>query len=206
MPHSSRSTATPDGNATTAMPRAARILAGLIGNMSIELRLIEAADVLYDGTPDDAGSGMCFDWFTPRMLITGEGHERHELLSQFMPLFPPFQRHSVHRRAQLVRFHRRPRADHVRSHGFADLAPQAQAAAIVARFKRSTCPPRMLIPYVTIPSLEIERRTADTHAGRLEPLLADNWRSAFPALANLWPDEVAEMAPESGAAGCSRRS
>ena len=126
------------------MPRAARILAGLIGNMSIELRLIEAADVLYDGTPDDAGSGMCFDWFTPRMLITGEGHERHELLSQFMPLFPPFQMHSVHRRAQLVRFHRRPRADHVRSHGFADLAPQAQAAAIVARFKRSTCPPRML--------------------------------------------------------------
>lgn len=61
----------------------------------------------------------------------------------------------------------------------------------------------MLIPYVSSPSLEVERRTADTHAGRLEPLLPDHWRYAFPALDYLWPDEVAEVGMEMAALATS---
>lgn len=73
------------GNAATAMPRVARVVADLISKLPIEQRLLEAADVFYDGTPDDAGSDSCFDWITPLMFITGEGHE---LLAQFIPLLP----------------------------------------------------------------------------------------------------------------------
>ena len=76
------------GNAATAMPRAARVVADLIARLPIQQRLLEAADVFYDGSADDAGSDTFFDWITPLMFITGEGHERHELLAQFIPLFP----------------------------------------------------------------------------------------------------------------------
>ena len=196
------------GNAATAMPRAARVVADLIAKLPIEQRLLEAADVFYDGTADDAGSNSCFDWITPLMFITGEGHERHELLAQFIPLLPEYYfkgtpstggRSSspfVDVLEQIIS------AVTASGRDLTDLAPQAQAAAVVAWYKR-TRPPRMLIPYVSSPSLEVERRTADTHAGRLEPLLPDHWRYAFPALDYLWPDEVAEVGMEMAALATS---
>ena len=61
-------------------------MAGLIAQLPIEHRILEAADVFYDGTADDAGSDSCFNWITLKnMFITGEGHERHEQLAQFIP-------------------------------------------------------------------------------------------------------------------------
>ena len=69
------------GDATIAMPRAHSILADFIAKMPISDRIIEADDVFYDGPADNAGTGTCFDWITPKLFITGEGHERHVLLS-----------------------------------------------------------------------------------------------------------------------------
>ena len=67
------------GDATIAMPRAHSILSDFIARMPIGDRIIEADDVFYDGPADNAGTGTCFDWITPKLFITGEGHERHEL-------------------------------------------------------------------------------------------------------------------------------
>ena len=73
------------------MPHAARVMAGLIAQLPIEHRILEAADVFYDGTADDAGSDSCFNWITLKnMFITGEGHERHEQLPG-MGSFAPYQ-------------------------------------------------------------------------------------------------------------------
>ena len=69
------------GDATIAMPRAHSILADFIAKMPIGDRIVEADDVFYDGPADNAGTGTCFDWITPKLFITGEGHERHVLLS-----------------------------------------------------------------------------------------------------------------------------
>jgi hypothetical protein len=196
------------GGAATAMPRAARVVAGFIANLPIELRLLVAADVLYDGSADDAGSDTCFDWFTPKMLITGEGHERHELLAQFILLFPEYYYKGTPSTGGRSSSPFIDVLDQIISavaatgRDIAELAPQAQAAAIVAWYKRTRAPV-MLMPYVSSPSLEVERRTADTHAGRLEPLLADAWRHAFPLLDFLWPNPVAEIGTEIGALATS---
>ena len=52
-------------------------------------RILEPADVIYDGARDNAASGTWYDWISCGDFITGEGHERHELYSLWvLVLFP----------------------------------------------------------------------------------------------------------------------
>lgn len=194
------------GNASTAMPRAHFSLTDFIAKLPIECRVIEANEVFYDGDPDNAGTGTCYDWLTPRLFITGEGHERHVLLSQFVMMLPDYH------------FKGTPSTGGRSSEAFTDILEQmlsatsasnayrdfdslsqhAQANALVAWVKR-TRPPVMLMPYVTNAYMEVVRRAEETRAAQLAPLLAENWRYAFPFISNLWPNESADIGSEMAA-------
>lgn len=185
------------GNKETAMPQAHKILSTIILNLHIDQRIIDVNDVIYDGPAHDAGTGTFFDWLTPKALITGEGHERHELLSQLVMLFPDYfakgtatgtspNGRSASTFTEVI--------EHILSavaatgRDVSDLPMQGQMAAVVAWFKRSR-PPVVLAPFVIDPYSEIERRTAKTHAERMQTLFVVGWRSAFPTLNLLLPNE-----------------
>ena len=198
------------GDATFAMPRAHSILSHFIAKLPIDDRIIEADDVFYDGTADNAGTGTCFDWITPKLFITGEGHERHVLLSQFMLMLPDYHFKGTPTTGGRSSSTFTDILDQMLSviaaagqhRAFEELPFQAQATALVAWWKR-TRPPVMLIPYVSNPCMEVERRAVETRAGQLGPLLAENWRPAFPLIGNFWPHPVDDIIAEMSALATS---
>jgi hypothetical protein len=163
------------GDATFAMPRAHSILSYFVAKMPIDDRIIEADDVFYDGPADNAGTGTCFDWITPKLFITGEGHERHVLLSQFMLMLPDYHFKGTPTTGGRSSSTFTDILDQMLSviaaagqhRAFEELPFQAQATALVAWWKR-TRPPVMLIPYVSNPCMEVERRAVETRAEVLD--------------------------------------
>ena len=119
------------GNASIAMPRAHFSLTDFIARLPIECRVIEADEVFYDGPPDNAGTGTCYDWLTPRLLITGEAHERHALLSQFVMMLPDYHFKGTPATGgrSSKAFHRHPRADAVGNFGIERISRPRQPLA-----------------------------------------------------------------------------
>ena len=197
------------GDEANAMAQAHYFLAGLIAKLPIEQRLLDIGDVFYDGDPDNAGTDSYFDWLTPRGFILGGGvpGERHELLSQFFLLLQDHHFKGDARRGRnsdtftdsvvallaAVEASGRP---------VADASHETQAAALIAFFMR-TRPPTMLVPYVSYPLAELERRMTRTPAERLGPLFEVYWRRAFSLLNTLWPNEVADIITDTAALASS---
>jgi hypothetical protein len=182
------------GGRDEIMPKLAGTLAKIIIDVPIDKRTIDTGDVMYDGDPNDAGTGTWFDKCTPAMLMEGGGSM--EVLAQLKALIPNHYnkdadagRGSDEFKAVVAQIESAVGRD------VSQATPQVQAAAVVTFFKR-TRPPAGLTPYNTEPMLEIERRAAPTIAARFEPLFLTGWRRAYTTLDKLWPQTVNDIVTE----------
>jgi hypothetical protein len=87
------------------------------------------------------------DWITPKLFITGEGHERHVLLSQFMLMLPDYHFKGTPTTGGRSSSTFTDILDQMLSviaaagqhRAFEELPFQAQATALVAWWKRTRC-------------------------------------------------------------------
>jgi hypothetical protein len=70
------------------MPKARKYIIEQILALPIDKRILEPADVIYEGARDNAETGTWYDWIACGDFINGEGHERHEQLNQWVLLLP----------------------------------------------------------------------------------------------------------------------
>jgi hypothetical protein len=198
------------GDKTKAMPKARKYIIEQILALPIEKRILVPADVIYEGARDNAETGTWYDWITCGDFGPGEGHERHEMLSQWVLLFPDdyFVKGSAHNesgrngREFIETIEQIQSAASSKGRDISELPQKAQAAAIVAWFLR-TRPPLNFVHYFTNASSEIERRCANSAAERFAPVFEKLWRVACPTLEGLWPHEVAEPITEACALASS---
>jgi hypothetical protein len=198
------------GDKTKAMPKAKKYMTEMILALQIDKRILEPADVIYEGTRDNAETGTWYDWISPTDFITGDGHERHELLSQWVLLFPDdvFIKGSAHNesgrngREFTETIEQIQSAASSKGRDISELPQKAQAAAIVAWFLR-TRPPLNFAHYFRNASSEIERRCANTAAERFAPVFVIGWREACTTLDALWIHEVADVTTDAAALASS---
>ena len=173
----------------------------VIKALPAEKRTISAADVIYDGSKDDAQTGTWYDWLTPAVLMASGGG---------MPALAQFR--AIARNGFCKETDGGRKAD-----DFTDLLTQisgsvgrdvsaisqAGQAAAVAAWVRKTQPPSNFTVYISNPTVEVERRAAESIAERFEPLFIVGWRGAYPSLSELWPKEVTEVTTQTaGLASC----
>ena len=185
------------GELYEALPTAKARLVPVIKSLTDEKRAISASDVIYDGPAEDAGTTTWYDWITPAVLMASGGGTA--ALAQFRAIT----------RNGFCKEDEGGRNDD----DFADLIGQiggsvgrdisaiseAGQAAAVAAWIRKTQPPSNFIVHIADPTVEVERRAAESIAERFEPLFVVGWRSAYPALSDLWPQEVTDVATTTAA-------
>ena len=184
------------GEMANAWPEVSLRLVEAAKNLPLDKRLIKAADVLFDGSKDDAATGTWYDWMSPSMLVSGEGGP--EVLAQFQALLPnamysghEFGRAGDSFKATLEQIECSVGRD------ISSLDNRAKAAAVAAWSKR-TRPPKLLIAWVGNPMEEVERRAQPTVAGRFEPLFNMGWHRIV-ELRKLWPEEMDDPVDTAGA-------
>ena len=189
------------GSMDEVFPIAKERFVPVIKALPAEKRTISAADVIYDGSKDDAQTGTWYDWLTPAVLMASGGG---------MPALAQFR--AIARNGFCKETDGGRKAD-----DFTDLLTQisgsvgrdvsaisqAGQAAAVAAWVRKTQPPSNFTVYISNPTVEVERRAAESIAERFEPLFIVGWRGAYPSLSELWPKEVTEVTTQTaGLASC----
>ena len=177
------------GEAKSAFPKASDRLTTGMRSLPEAKRTLKIAECIFEGSPQDAGTGTWFDHLTPAMLMAGGGGT--EVVAQAMLLLPdamsagdPDGRKGPRFKASSLQMLASVGRDIEKLPGL------AQAVAIAAWIKRTRQPDNMLA-YVEDPNAEIERRAAGSPAARYEPLFAIGWRN-IPELSALWPNEQAD--------------
>jgi hypothetical protein len=185
------------GSASEAVPKAtARVTAALLA-LPDDQRTIAAEHIMHDGDADNPATDTWYDWVCPHMLMAGGGGMA--AVAEFMALVPdaifsgePGGREDGTFQAAVEQMAASVGRD------ISSLGSSAQAAAVVAWFKR-TRPPAGLAAYVDDYTMEIERRAGATPAERFEPLFKAGWRTAYPLLDQLWPSPVDDIITDTGA-------
>ena len=157
-------------------------------------RLLEDADVMYDDDPWSADTGTWFDHITPGALCKGEGGM--EVLAQWANLMPfIFSKEADDGRGSEAFSSILKQIEGSVGIDISEWQEQAQAAAIVAWFKRTRPPKGYAVwvdPMLGTPA-ELVRRSAATPMQRFEPLFEAGWRACIP-LSELWPQPVEDVA------------
>ena len=149
--------------------------------LSIASRTLALAEVYYDGPPDDAATGTWYDHVTPAGLMAGDGGP--EVVAQFCSLMT----HCFHTDANGGRgdpYFTGTLSQIASSVGrdITSATGMAQAAAIMS-WCRKTRTPRDMVPYVSDPMAEVERRAGATASERFVPIFTTHWRTrAYPTL------------------------
>ena len=182
------------GSAEVVMPIAAQRVFDVVVALPPAQRELGVADVLYEGSADNAGTDTWFDHLTPYSLARGIGS--NEAVAQFMNLARgTYNSESTGGRAgdEFENFTTLFESSVGRS--LDGLSNASICAAVVAWFKRTRPPPgfRVVACEDDARDTEVERRAGATESIRFCPLFEGGWRPAYPQLKSLWPSAVADI-------------
>jgi len=148
-----------------------RVRAHMREHFTSAQRLIDDADVVFDGDLSDANTDSWYDFMTPGLLI---GNDDDAIMVAHFKLLLPFSYNTTDRASDRFEAGLRGVEAGLRNPAFKEMTHIAQAALVVM-FLRSTRPPLALDIYMEVDSisLELARRGFTTADARFAPLARD---------------------------------